>query len=65
MPGGEDVEIDAQVVKSGRSVATITVSLRRQSTGTLVAQGTHVKFIAQPGIEKKDNLSVERPVSKL
>lgn len=37
-PGGEEVEVEAKVIKLGRDVATIEVLLRRQSTGQLVAQ---------------------------
>lgn len=45
MPGGEDVAIEACVVKAGKQIATIEVTLRRQSTGALVAKGTHVKAL--------------------
>lgn len=36
----------AQVVKAGRRIATIDVSLRDESTGEVVATGTHVKYVA-------------------
>lgn len=42
-----------QVLKVGRSIATIAVDLRDESSGTLVAQGTHVKFVS----EKEPDLS--------
>lgn len=45
MPGGEDAEIDARVVKVGQSIATIDVLIRRKNTGQLVSQGVHVKFL--------------------
>lgn len=46
-PLGGSVLVEAQLVKSGRTIATIDVQLRDKATGSLVAQGTHVKFIAQ------------------
>ncbi|EFN54601.1 hypothetical protein CHLNCDRAFT_135083 [Chlorella variabilis] len=36
-----------QVVKVGKTIATIEVYLRDEASGALVAQGTHVKFIAE------------------
>lgn len=45
MPGGEDALIDARVVKIGKTIATIDVLIRRKSTGQLVSQGVHVKFL--------------------
>lgn len=37
--GGEDVEIDAQVVKFGKRVATVKVDFRRVRTADVVASG--------------------------
>jgi len=51
MPGGEDAEIDARVVKLGKTIATIDVLIRRKSTGQLVSQGVHVKFLDVAGSE--------------
>jgi acyl-coenzyme A thioesterase PaaI-like protein len=45
MPGGEEVEVRAKVIKVGATIATIHVELYRRSTGTLVATGTHVKYL--------------------
>ncbi|KAK9812786.1 hypothetical protein WJX72_003675 [[Myrmecia] bisecta] len=53
MPSGEDCEIDARVVKVGKNIATINVELRRKQTKQLVAQGTHVKFMAASEVEIK------------
>lgn len=52
MPGGGDVVIEAKVVKVGKNIATIDVVLKDQGSGKLVAQGTHVKYMAdnQPEI---------------
>lgn len=46
MPGDGVVLLDAKVLRVGRSVAAITVDLRDEASGRLVAQGTHVKFIS-------------------
>ncbi|KAL4421379.1 hypothetical protein ABPG75_010670 [Micractinium tetrahymenae] len=46
-PLGGSVLVEAQLVKSGRTIATIDVQIKDKSTGALAAQGTHVKFIAQ------------------
>eukprot|EP00775_Hariotina_reticulata_P008551 gene8551-8733_t len=43
MPGDEEVEVDARIIKLGRDVGTTEVLLRRVRTGELVATGTHVK----------------------
>lgn len=37
LAGGEQVQVDARVIKLGRDVATIEVQLRRSSNGQLVA----------------------------
>jgi acyl-coenzyme A thioesterase 13 len=46
MPGNGIVLIDAKVLRIGRSIATASVDLRDVSSGKLVAQGQHVKFIS-------------------
>ncbi|MEW5301042.1 MAG: hypothetical protein WDW36_003925 [Sanguina aurantia] len=45
MPGGQEVIVDAQVVKIGKSLATINVTFSRKSDGAAVAVATHTKFI--------------------
>jgi acyl-coenzyme A thioesterase 13 len=42
-PGEGTVVIDAQVLKSGRTLSFVTVDLRRESDGVLVAQGRMTK----------------------
>lgn len=42
---GEVMEIEATVSKVGKQIATAAVNLSNASTGTLVAQGTHVKAL--------------------
>ena len=44
MPSGQDVTVTATIAKLGKTVATVNVDLHR-ADGTLVAQGTHIKFI--------------------
>jgi hypothetical protein len=39
LPGGEDVCVEARLVKLGRDVATVEVRLSRPSSGQLVATG--------------------------
>ena len=36
-----------QVVKAGRTIATIAVELRQKRTGKLVAVGKHIKFLSE------------------
>ncbi|BDA41735.1 probable acyl-coenzyme A thioesterase 13 [Coccomyxa sp. Obi] len=43
---GDDVFIDAQVVKVGGLIATINVDLTSMNTGALIAQGKHIKFLS-------------------
>lgn len=50
-PLGGSVLVEARLVKSGRTIATIDVQIKDKATGALVAQGTHVKFIAQDELD--------------
>ncbi|KAK9909006.1 hypothetical protein WJX75_005981 [Coccomyxa subellipsoidea] len=43
---GEEVLVDAKVVKIGGLIATINVDLTSMKTGALVAQGKHIKFLS-------------------
>jgi acyl-coenzyme A thioesterase 13 len=43
-PGGSTVTADAQVLKIGRTLAFVTVDVRRAGDGALVAQGRMTKF---------------------
>ena len=36
-----------QVVKAGRTIATVAVELRQKRTGKLVAVGKHIKFLSE------------------
>eukprot|EP00850_Spirogloea_muscicola_P011294 SM000069S20731 [mRNA] locus=s69:586176:587080:+ [translate_table: standard] len=41
-----EVEIDAKVLRVGRTLAVIQVDIRAVETGSLVAQGRHTKYLA-------------------
>ena len=46
-----------QVVKAGRTIATVSVEIRQKATGTLVALGKHIKFLhasEKPLISEED-----------
>ena len=43
-PGGSTVVAEATVLKAGRSLAFVTVDVRRADDGVLVAQGRMTKF---------------------
>ena len=58
----------AQVVKAGGLIATINVTLTSLSTGKLLSQGTHIKFLgagAEAGIPGGKNMPRHRFKSKL
>ncbi|NXO00705.1 ACO13 thioesterase, partial [Rhinopomastus cyanomelas] len=42
---GEEVLITAQILKQGRNIAFATVDLTNKTTGKLIAQGRHTKYI--------------------
>ncbi|KAF6261553.1 hypothetical protein COO60DRAFT_1636705 [Scenedesmus sp. NREL 46B-D3] len=46
MPGGEDVLVEARLVKLGRDVGTVEVRLTRASSGDLVATGAGTAGLA-------------------
>ena len=41
--GGEEVEVEAKLVKLGKDIATVDVQLKSSRTGETVATGTHIK----------------------
>lgn len=49
-PGEEEVEVDAKVLKVGKSLAFMEVTISTVKDGRLVAKGSHTKFL--PGFEK-------------
>ena len=45
---GEFVVVEATVLKSGRTLAFVSVDLRRESDGVLAAQGRMTKVLGPP-----------------
>ncbi|KAL3158495.1 hypothetical protein ABBQ38_010727 [Trebouxia sp. C0009 RCD-2024] len=43
---GEELEIEARVVKAGKTLTFAEIDFRQKSTGDLVAQGSHVEYSA-------------------
>eukprot|EP00891_Asterochloris_glomerata_P004867 jgi/Astpho2/4867/gw1.00069.118.1_t len=43
--GGGECLIEATVLRLGRTIAVVQVTLRNKQTGTLTAHGTHTKFL--------------------
>lgn len=42
---GEDVVIEANTLKAGKTLAFLEVYIRKKSDGSLVAKGSHTKFV--------------------
>ncbi|KAJ8641869.1 hypothetical protein MRB53_018563 [Persea americana] len=42
----EELEIEAKVLRVGKTVGVVSVELRKKSTGKIVAQGRHTKYLA-------------------
>lgn len=42
---GDIIEIDANTVKAGKTLAYLNCELRLKGTGDVIATGTHTKFI--------------------
>lgn len=61
-PGNQDCEIDARVIKSGRTLAFAEVEIRHKKTGKVTARGTHIKFIPQTTVQGSGDGSVPKPV---
>ncbi|XP_055812646.1 uncharacterized protein LOC129882398 [Solanum dulcamara] len=43
---GEEIEVEAKVLRVGKTIAAVTVELRKKKTGKIVAQGRHTKYLA-------------------
>ncbi|XVE86391.1 hypothetical protein DITRI_Ditri18aG0031400 [Diplodiscus trichospermus] len=41
----EEIEIEARALRVGKTVAVVTVEFRKKSTGKIVAQGRHTKYL--------------------
>ncbi|XP_055812647.1 uncharacterized protein LOC129882399 [Solanum dulcamara] len=43
---GEEIEGEAKVLRVGKTIAAVTVELRKKETGKIVAQGRDTKYLA-------------------
>ncbi|WOL01528.1 acyl-coenzyme A thioesterase 13 [Canna indica] len=43
---GEEIEIDAKVLRAGKTVGVVSVEVRKKGSGKLIAQGRHSKYLA-------------------
>ena len=55
MPAGEDCKVEASVLRLGGRISVLGCTLTRTTTGTVVAQGTHIKSL-QPSPPKTSKL---------
>ncbi|KAL1132012.1 hypothetical protein AAG570_011622 [Ranatra chinensis] len=46
-PLGSEVVIEAKTTKAGRTLAFLEVLLTDKSTGDIIAQGSHIKFVGK------------------
>lgn len=44
----EDIEIEAKALHVGKAVAVFSVEFRKKSTGKIIAQGRHTKYLPLP-----------------
>jgi len=44
---GDDILVDAEVVKTGKSLAFLEVEIKNKATGDVLVKGSHTKFIMQ------------------
>ena len=42
---GEEIVIDSSASKVGKSLAFLTVDIKRKEDGAIIAQGRHTKFV--------------------
>ncbi|XP_059317384.1 uncharacterized protein LOC132067966 [Lycium ferocissimum] len=42
---GEEIEVEAKVLRVGKAIAAVTVDLRKKETGKIVAHGRHTKYL--------------------
>lgn len=45
---GQDIVIDAQALKVGKTLAFLTVDVKLKDCGSLIAQGRHTKYVGTP-----------------
>lgn len=44
----EEVEIEAKCLRVGKTIAVVSVELRKKETGKIIAQGRHTKYLLVP-----------------
>ncbi|KAK8717197.1 hypothetical protein V6N13_044474 [Hibiscus sabdariffa] len=44
----EEIEIEAQALHVGKAVAVLSIEFRKKSTGKIIAQGRHTKYLHLP-----------------
>ncbi|KAK4741818.1 hypothetical protein SAY87_025406 [Trapa incisa] len=42
----EEIEIEAKVLRVGKAIGVVTVELRKKSSGRIIAQGRHTKYLS-------------------
>ena len=47
-PCGSDIVVHAQTLRVGQKLAFLTVDITNKADGSLIAQGTHTKYVGQP-----------------
>ena len=57
---GETVLVEAETLKVGRSTALLSVTLREEKSGALIATGRHTKFLLGLGGTEVETLLVSR-----
>lgn len=45
---GDEIEINANTVKVGKSLAFLEVLIKNKQTGDILVKGSHTKFLLQP-----------------
>ncbi|XP_003579791.1 acyl-coenzyme A thioesterase 13 isoform X1 [Brachypodium distachyon] len=43
---GEEIEVEAKLLRAGKSVGVVSVDFRKKRTGKLMAQARHTKYLA-------------------
>ncbi len=56
---GEEILIDARVIKSGRSLAFMDCEIRKKDDGKVILRGTHTKFVGGESFNDKAGLNTE------
>ena len=62
-PGGEDVDVDARVLKVGRALAFMEVTIS-DARGRVVAKGSHTKFLPPRQAAEGESAGDEGPAGE-